>query len=203
MYEELALEGISCGNCMHCVLQDNDETYYCLELKFEIPEGEDPGHETRCESWIVAPEYSDIEPKAGDGGRRAVTSGRSAEHVIGCLLEERGYKVRYQYVLSQKSIFNTEIKVDVFCQGIPQFRNGLIVESKWQDSSGTAIQKIAYSISNIKQVYPTQTILVIDGKYTKEGAGKNAVDWAKTQTDNKLIHVFTLNEFMTWVIRDI
>jgi hypothetical protein len=180
-----------------------EETHYCIELKTERQVNIDIGAQTNCSKWELSPDYDDSVVPAISGGARANSAGKSSEYLIKSLLEERGYKVRSRYTLPSKGIWNNDLIVDIFCQGIPRFRNGLIVESKWQDISGSAYQKIPYAIENIKERYPFETVLIIDGQYMSKGIGKNAVEWAKGKVGGKLIAVYTFSEFATWVIREL
>ena len=186
---------------MHDVLI-RDERHYCVELKIERLDNVDIGAETNCSRWELSVNYDDSVLPAISGGSRANASGRSSEYLIKSLLEERGYKVRPRYQLPSKGIWDNDLVVDIFCQGIPRFRNGLIVESKWQDIGGSAYQKLPYTILNIKERYPFETVLIIDGQYMNKGIGKKAVEWAKSQVEGKLIAVYTFTEFATWIIRE-
>lgn len=205
--DEYFLENsISCANCLHSVViedSNNKEIYYCVELKEKIPEGEDIGANTNCQYWAVEPSCENKTVSILNGGKRANSSGKSSEHLIGCLLEQRGFKVRYRYPVPCKGIWGNDLVVDIFCQGIPRFRNGLILESKWQDSSGSAYQKIPYAIENIKSKYPCETILIIDGEWMRKGTGKSAFEWAKAQIGGKLLAVYTFTEFASWVIKEL
>lgn len=192
---------ISCINCIHNMLIESEDINFCLEKNIQIPVGVDYGAETSCQDWSKIQESNNL--NGITGGAKANFSGKSAEHVIGCFLEQRGYKVRYNCPLPCKGIWGNTLKVDVFCQRIPKFKNGLIVESKWQDSSGSAFQKIPYAIENIKNCYPSDTILVIDGDYMNKGIGKEAFNWAKQQVGGRLIEVFSLSGFMTWAIENV
>ena len=195
--EYFKINPISCANCLHDITIKND-IHFCIEKNITIPIGEDIGSQTNCANWEVSRKIDDFQKIAG--GSKANFSGKSAEQVIGYFLEMKGYKVRYNYVLPCQGIWGNDLRVDVLCQGIPKFNNGLIIESKWQDSSGSAFQKIPYAIENIKSSYPTDTILIIDRKWMKKGIGKNAFEWSKTQIGGKLIKVFSLTEFMSWII---
>lgn len=201
----------SCFNCVyHTQIKNNttengNELNYCTELEKNIPQGKDLGAETKCQKWEKKKEIDITDkPQAGDGGRKAVSSGKSTEHIVGCLLEQRGYKVRYRFIIpGVRGIWDTKIEVDIFCQGIKEYPNGLAIEIKRQDSPGTAFQKIPYEIENIKQKYPFKTILIIDGEYMKKGVGLNAVEWAKKQKNETLIEVYKLEEFIEWVIKEL
>lgn len=194
----------TCSDCVYCMFiedkQTEEEIYYCTELNQEIPEGTDYGYDIDCQDYLQKKETKKINAVAGDGGRKAVSSGKSTEHIIGCLLEEKQYQVKYQYKLPIKGIWNNKITVDIFCQNIPLFQNGLIIESKWQASNGTAYQKIPYEIINIKEKYPCETILIIDGDFMKYGTGLKAFEWAKQQAQGNLIAVHSLESFISWVV---
>lgn len=205
--DEYFLENpISCANCINSVVikdSNNEEIDYCLELKEPIPVGEDIGADRNCQYWSLKPIFEEKASSIVNGGRRANSSGKSSEHLIGCLLEQKGFRVRYRYQLPCTGIWGNDLVVDVFCQGIPRFHNGLILESKWQDSSGSAYQKIPYAIENIKRQYPCETILIIDGEWMRKGIGKSAFEWAKSQVGGKLIAVYTFPEFASWAIKEL
>ncbi len=182
---------------------NDDEKCYCVELKLTIPEGEDIGAATGCQHWIFKPEPEETVVKVVNGGKRANSSGKSSELMIGSLLEQKGYIVRYRYPLPCKGIWDNDLVVDIFCQGISRFRNGLILESKWQDSSGSAYQKLPDEIENIKNQYPCETILIIDGEWMRKGTGKKAFEWCKKKVGGKLVAVYDFQEFATWVIKEL
>lgn len=178
-----------------------DEIHYCVELKLVRREGVDIGAETNCSKWELTNDYDDSVQSIISGGTRANSSRKSSEYLIKSLLEERGYKVHPRYPLPCKGIWDNDLIADIFCQGIPRFRNGLVVESKWQDTTVSAYQKIPYEILNIKEKYPFETVLIIDGQYMNKGIGRKAVEWAKDQVGGKLIAVYTFSEFAIWAIR--
>ncbi|MEM7581299.1 MAG: PD-(D/E)XK nuclease superfamily protein [Cyanobacteria bacterium P01_A01_bin.80] len=192
---------ISCANCIYSLSIENDsEDYeYCCRREIGIPFGVDIGADEGCDYWKSLPS----EPQQLTPGNKANKSGRSAEHIIGCLFEEKGYYVKYRYTIPGiKGIWGNKIIVDVFCQGLPGFKNGLIIESKNQNSSGSAYQKIPYEIINIKDCYPCETILVVGGEYMQKEIPRNALDWARKQASGKLIYVFTFDEIMNWIIKN-
>lgn len=132
-------------------------------------------------------------------GGRANSAGRSAEHLIYCFLEHRGYNVQSQY-LAGTNIYGGRLYIDVFCTGIRQFPDGLAVESKWQSTGGSVDEKLPYLIANIQEQYPCPAVIVVAGGGTRPGA----ILWAKTKVDGqKLINVLSLEEFMAWVMREL
>jgi hypothetical protein len=145
------------------------------------------------------PETPCLPSKKDKQGQKAVKSGQTAEATIYCILKERGYGVERQYLIGQ-SLYGGELRADFYVTRIPQFPTGLFIESKWQHSSGSVDEKYPYLIANIKQCYPCPTIIVCAGG----GARPLAVEWLRKQADgNKLYAVFSLEEFLTWIIRNL
>lgn len=80
------------------------------------------------------------------------------------------------------------------------FSEGLSIECKWQDVGGSADEKYPYLVANIKKRFPCPAIIVVDGGGPKPGA----IQWLKSQVDGvKLLHVFNLAEFCSFVNREI
>lgn len=132
-------------------------------------------------------------------GQKAVKSGQAAEATIFCILKERGYLVERQYLIGQ-SLYGGDLRADFYVTRIPAFPIGLIIESKWQHSSGSVDEKYPYLITNIKQYYPCPTMIVCGGG----GARPLALDYLRRQADgNKLFAVFSFEEFLTWTIRNL
>lgn len=129
-------------------------------------------------------------------GGRANRHGRNAEDVIAAILAQRANRVDRQVHIG-KSIFDSEVYVDFFLRDHPRFAGGLIIESKWQDASGSVDEKLPYLVLNIRYCYPCPTIIVIHGGGFRPGA----VRWLRTQIDDTLIAVFRLEEFLSWCNR--
>ncbi|MBD2089518.1 hypothetical protein H6F67_06585 [Microcoleus sp. FACHB-1515] len=130
-------------------------------------------------------------------GSRANLSGKTAEHILACILKHHGFVVKPQYIAG-RSIYDCELKIDLFVEGIPAFPKGLAVESKWQDVKGSVDEKLPYLVTNIKSIYPFPAVIVIHGGGTRPGA----IRWLKSQVDqDKLIAVLSLEEFVSWVTR--
>lgn len=128
------------------------------------------------------------------GGASANKNGRTAEATIYCLLKEMGYRVLSQAYIGAG--IRGRIRVDVVLVGHPSWPEGLNFECKWQESSGTADEKIVLLVDDILRNYPGQTILVIDGG----GARQSIVDYVKSKVDGvKLIGVMSLQELLIWV----
>ena len=138
--------------------------------------------------------------KVDKQGQQAVASGATSEDVIFCILKERGYQVIRQHRLDNTSIYGGEIVVDFFVKGIAQFPDGLIIESKWQEVSGSADEKFVFLIENIRSRYTHPTIIICDGGGAREGA----VRYLRNQADGqKIFAVYSLQEFLTWAIRNL
>jgi hypothetical protein len=75
------------------------------------------------------------------------------------------------------------------------FPKCLAIDTIWQKSSGSVDSKFPYLVANIKEKYPYPTIIVIDGG----GYRKGARTWLQNQVDEKLLHVFSVEEFKEWV----
>lgn len=74
--------------------------------------------------------------------------------------------------------------------------DGLIIECKWQQSAGSVDEKFPYLAINIRAHYNKKGIVIVDGGGFRPGG----VNWLKSQIDgNRLLHVFSLSEFMVWV----
>lgn len=67
----------------------------------------------------------------------------------------------------------------------------MVIESKWQQASGSVDEKFPYLVENIKKQYPYKTLIVIDGG----GYKRKALEWMKKQVDDKLIGVYGMDEF--------
>lgn len=129
-------------------------------------------------------------------GARANASGKAAEHILACILEYKGISINRQYIAG-KNIYGGKLQIDIFIRNLNDFPHGLAIESKWQDVKGTADEKLPYLVANIKQCYPCPAVIVVHGGGIRSGA----VRWAKSQVDNNLIAVYSLEEFMSWSLR--
>ena len=143
-------------------------------------------------------------------GTRANFTGNSLEDFIYNAIERKGYQfvekkefeaARYldqpvftaQYPVA-KSIYKTTLYCDFIIYHPDKHEDCLIIESKWQQSSGSVDEKFPYLVINIKERYPSATIVVLDGG----GYKKHADTWLRDQVDQKLIHVFNMREFQKW-----
>jgi hypothetical protein len=143
-------------------------------------------------------------------GTRANYTGNALERVIQHSLEANEYTfiekkkfntARYldqpiftmQYPIG-KSVYETKLYCDFIFYHPKKHPHCMIIESKWQESSGSVDEKFPYLVLNIRERYPCATIVVLDGGGFKKGAEH----WLRKQTDDKLIHVFNMMEFQKW-----
>jgi hypothetical protein len=80
-----------------------------------------------------------------------------------------------------------------------KYPNKLIIECKWQQSSGSVDEKYPYNVLNIREMYPCPAIILLDGEGYKTGAA----EWLRRQVDGvKLLAVLSMMQFQTWVNND-
>ncbi len=94
------------------------------------------------------------------------------------------------------SIYDTKRKCDFLILNREKFKDGLIVECKWQQSSGSVDEKYPFAVFNIFKI-GVPTIILVDG----DGYKPAALKWLKGQADPRraLIGVYTMSEFQTQV----
>lgn len=149
------------------------------------------------------------------GGTRANKSARSLNKFVKSTLDDLGYQfvesrkfdtacylhqpVYTQQYIVGNSIYNRPLRCDFILYHPEKYPDRLIIESKWQQSRGTTDQKYPYMALNIKEMFPCPVVIVLDGS----GYGSGAAEWLKGQVDDeKLMHVFSMAEFQTWVNKD-
>ena len=86
------------------------------------------------------------------------------------------------------------IRADFVAYDIPNYPKDLAIECKWQRTGGSTDEKIAYTVLNIRECYPIPGIIICSG-----GELDRAMAWAKTQCNDRLLHVFDTDEFVHWV----
>lgn len=131
-------------------------------------------------------------------GKIANEAGSRAERAIACMLFERGLLYKRHKVIGT-SIYGHNLRVDFFVENIPEYPEGLIIESKWQDATGSVDEKFPYLVENIVKRYPCPAIVVVAGGGQKPGS----VEWLRNQVDGeKLVGVYNLEEFLSWLNRE-
>lgn len=148
---------------------------------------------------------------AEQGGTKANRTGNHLEGVIEDSLQRFNYKFVQKNKFFQsvegkqpiftrqinlcESIYGTKIICDFILYNPEKYSNCLVIESKWQQSSGSVDEKYPFLVLNIKEKFPCPAIIVIDGGGYKPGAEK----WLRSQVDKKLLNVFNIREYITWV----
>lgn len=148
-------------------------------------------------------------------GGRAVRTGNALERVVKNALDDN----KYTFVPSRKflaacclpqplytsqinigkSIYNTSLISDFMLYHPEKWPDRLVIECKWQQSSGSVDEKYPYNVLNIREIYPCPAIILLDGEGYKTGAA----EWLRAQVDGKkLLAVFSMVQFQTWVNND-
>lgn len=141
------------------------------------------------------------------GGKMANNRGRELEHRVALLLDDVGYsyvtppdlifamrKMRQPIYSRQvelsRDIYGKVRRCDLLVYNNNVWPDGLVIQCKWQASSGSVEEKYPFEVLNIqKDDYPT--IIVLDGG----GYSKGAEGWLKGQAGkNRLLHVFSFGE---------
>lgn len=146
-------------------------------------------------------------------GRQANLTGNQLEQFIEGILVNHGYdkvnKAREfdatvassprnphyakQYVV-KNCIYGRDLRCDFVLYHPALHLGKLLIESKWQQNSGSVDEKFPYLVENINYCYPYPTIVVIDGGGYKKGAEQ----WLRAQVRNNLLNVFSMQELMVW-----
>ncbi len=93
------------------------------------------------------------------------------------------------YHVGWVGLFGQEIVLDVWTPEI-------VVKVKWQKTSGTADEKLAFDIWQINECYQQPAILVLGGTGFRQGA----INFAKQHSgEGNLESAFTAPEFLRWL----
>jgi len=147
----------------------------------------------------------------GSGGKQANLTGNALEifvkdSLIRCgytefwnhkksLFENKEFIEGKQYakqVPCGLSIYGTKRQCDFLVMNKEKFPEGLIIECKWQQSSGSVDEKYPFTVLNIEKI-GVPTIILIDGGGYKAAA----LEWLREQVspEKSLIGVYTMSEF--------
>jgi hypothetical protein len=145
------------------------------------------------------------------GGTTATRTGKRLEEFITHSLEETNYtfierrKWKTARYLDQpiytrqlylgKSIYGSDVYGDFVLFHPEKHPDGLVIESKWQQVSGSVDEKLPFLVQNIKEKFPINAIIIIDGGGFKRGA----IEWVRSQIGGRLINVFSMSDFQKWV----
>lgn len=94
------------------------------------------------------------------------------------------------------SIYNTKLYCDFILYHPKKYPQCLVIESKWQQTSGSVDEKYPYLVANIIKL-SYNTLIVIDGGGYKKGAE----EWLHKQQNDKL-QVMNITEFLKWTNND-
>ena len=146
-------------------------------------------------------------------GGQANRTGKALETFIENILLSSGYEKRNgklfmpaiyleQPIYSRQfklrpSVYNHDYRCDFMVYHPEKHPNCLIIEAKWQHTSGSVDEKFPYFVMNLKK-FEYKSIIVLDGDGYKRGAKK----WLDDQVDDKLLHVFNMSEFQSWAMND-
>ena len=138
-------------------------------------------------------------------GFRANRSGRRLERAVGDLLSEGYQQVAPAHffalrTLSQpifaeqcavgEDIYGKSRRVDFILYHPSRWADCLVIQCKWQASSGTVEQKFPFEVLSIEK-NPYATLIVLDGGGYSDGAEK----WLAAQAGSgKLLHVLDLGD---------
>ena len=146
-----------------------------------------------------------------NSGQRANRTGNKLEKFIENVLKESGYtefignkrqafenrksiggKQYIKQLVVGPTIYDSERKVDFMIFNKEKFPDGLIIESKWQQSSGSVDEKYPFLFFNIMKT-EVPTIVLLDGG----GYKPTAMKWLKGQVNlqGALIGVWNMVEF--------
>ncbi len=95
------------------------------------------------------------------------------------------------------SIYGLPLLTDFWVRGAAGFPDGLALEVKWQQSTGSVDEKFPYLVLNIQHCYPCPALVIVDGGGQRPGA----LQWLRDQATGNLLGVFSLAEFLAWANR--
>jgi hypothetical protein len=133
-------------------------------------------------------------------GSQANRSGRTAEDAIADLLSRHHCEFSRQVEVGT-SIYGTTMRADFLAHNLVDFPKGLVIESKWQDTAGTADEKFPYLAANVRgNNYRHPVVVVVYGGGFRPGA----VRWLQEQVDGEhLIAVFSFEGLLSWLQRHV
>ena len=148
------------------------------------------------------------------GGGQANHTGAQLEDTISRILESSGYSFvdRSRFTVAtyleqpvfsrqffiESGIYESPVKVDFIIYHPKKWPNRLMIEAKWQQASGSTDEKFPYLVTNIREFYGCETVVVLAG----DGSRPGAVKWLRKQVGERLIRVFESgDEFIAWANR--
>lgn len=140
---------------------------------------------------------------------KANRTGQTLEHQVERLIMDRGYiwlpqnrieaaKIlkqpfyTHQFPISKSLYEGKNTRADFILLHPEKHPDFLIIECKWQQGGGTTEEKLPYLVLNIKQNYPYETMVVIDGG----GHTKGAIKWIHKQQGGRIKMVCDMAKLM-------
>ena len=147
-------------------------------------------------------------------GVRANRRGRILERFVANILDNQGYEhirpaylifamremqqpVYAQQVEIGRDIYGKRRRVDFLLFNPHRHPNGLVIQCKWQKTSGSVEEKFPFEVQSITQG-EFETVIILDGG----GYSTGAEQWLRSQAGrNRLRHVFSQREFEQFASR--
>lgn len=125
---------------------------------------------------------------------KANQNGLYAEDVLAAILDIAGFEFDRQYVVG-RTIYGGDHRVDFFVRNCAQYEDGLVIESRWQNSEGSVDEKLPYMYLNLHGC-SYRSVVVIHGGACREGA----LAWMREHCEpTHMFAVYRLEEFMAWL----
>jgi hypothetical protein len=113
------------------------------------------------------------------------------EQAVQALLSLHFNEVLPQAKTDWVGLYGQKIRVDFLC--VRASGESVAFEVKFQESSGSADQKLVYAVAQIKRCHKTPTYLLLAGN----GWGKGSLNWAKNQPlTSEFLGVLTMDDFL-------
>ena len=147
-------------------------------------------------------------------GQRANRRGRQLERFVAEELEDAGYQlikpsalifamnymqqpIYARQVEVGRDLYNKTRRVDFLLFHPMLYTEGLVIQCKWQSSSGSVEEKYPFEVLNV-QKGEYDTIIILDGGGYSDGSKR----WLYSQAGhNHLLHVFDEGEFLRFIAR--
>jgi hypothetical protein len=131
------------------------------------------------------------------GGAAANEAGRLFEFVVGSVLRSQRLDARPQFKTGLIGEYGEEITVDFYVPNAREFPEGMYVECRWQNSSGSTNKKSNALADNIINCYDRPTIVVVGGDEMQE-AYEVLVGKCRHRTSGHFRGVFWLDGFIAF-----
>lgn len=129
-------------------------------------------------------------------GTEANRSGGTLEEQVAAALRTNGIRFSPQFDTGWYSVLGKRIKSDFFLPSPVGFEEGLHIEVRWQDSSGSVDEKVCYLKENIHRVYARPAVVVLGGSQVLA-----QYDYLKACRNARLVEVCRLEEFIAFANR--